>query len=303
LEELNTIIAKHLNNPVLSIIRATAAQRDLSYNCCPLLVDFVKNLKKDIAPASLLCPPSIWVIVETAIAKEVFEIDELRCLEQKSPSMYLVATAMSKFASCRETTSIFIELLRKIVLKSKRCFQPPANWISDSEDVANPLQSVHDPFEECLRTGAFFPNRTIIRKVTPIHLKKETSCEKVYKASGNLGGGLILVWCAEHKECIGFYVLPSAESLTYIHQMLVSRFIQMPELIIYDNGCALNEYILNRSPQLFKNTVIVSDGFHWKNHTTCASYFNSKMYPATIGNELLTRLLFCTARAKKQIPC
>ena len=43
-------------------------------------------------------------------------------------------------------------------------------------------------------------------------------------------------------------------------------FIVAPEVVIYDNGCNLHNYILNREPHFFRKTQFLIDRFHWPNH-------------------------------------
>ncbi|KAI8893565.1 hypothetical protein BC833DRAFT_607946 [Globomyces pollinis-pini] len=59
----------------------------------------------------------------------------------------------------------------------------------------------------------------------------------------------------------------------------------MPDVIIYDNGCNLAEHFLNRAPTGILNTMVLSDGFHWKNHVNCGATFNSKEYSYLKGND------------------
>ena len=40
-----------------------------------------------------------------------------------------------------------------------------------------------------------------------------------------------------------------------------------PQVIIYDNGCNLHNYCLNREPLFFKNSWFLVDRFHWPNHS------------------------------------
>ena len=40
-----------------------------------------------------------------------------------------------------------------------------------------------------------------------------------------------------------------------------------PDTLVYDNGCNLHNYCLNREPQFFKCTRFFVDKFHWRNHT------------------------------------
>ena len=39
-----------------------------------------------------------------------------------------------------------------------------------------------------------------------------------------------------------------------------------PGVVIYDNGCNLHNYCLNRQPNFFKRTWFLVDRFHWPNH-------------------------------------
>ena len=131
---------------------------------------------------------------------------------------------------------------------------------------------------ELAATGVFFPGRPAIRCVQETTLRSEPACNKNAKQAGRLGAGTLLFWCAEHRHCLGFSVLQSAESTQHIYTIMATRFKQMPKVIIYDNGCNLHEYFLNRSPWLVKDCMILSDGFHWCNHTTCSDSYNSKEY-------------------------
>lgn len=96
--------------------------------------------------------------------------------------------------------------------------------------------------------------------------------------------------------CYGFQVLRVAESPNAPFTILFSRFNQSksynfsllytkvtnqnkcyifslfiyvsgPEVIIYDNGCNLHNYCLNREPVFFKLSWFLVDRFHWPNHT------------------------------------
>ena len=98
-----------------------------------------------------------------------------------------------------------------------------------------------------------------------------------------MAAGTLCIWCACHRKSIGFIVLQSAESVEHVYNILLTRFPQLPEIIIYDNGCNLYEYILNRSPEFFLKTMIVCDGFHVANHINCCAAFDYTKYPFLQG--------------------
>ena len=45
------------------------------------------------------------------------------------------------------------------------------------------------------------------------------------------------------------------------------KSLEGPAQVIYDNGCNLHNYCLNREPNFFKKTRFYVDKFHWRNHT------------------------------------
>ena len=132
--------------------------------------------------------------------------------------------------------------------------------------------------EELLRTGVCFPGRKAIRIVCGSLCNHPPSlrCFKFYLNNRRTGAGVCCFWCADHSVALGFVVLPKSESLEIVYNTLVTRFPVMPQIIIYDNGCNLSEYCLNRSPQLFADTIFLVDAFHYAGHTNCSASFNSK---------------------------
>jgi hypothetical protein len=176
-------------------------------------------------------------------------------------------------------------LFEHILIKAKDCF---TQSVENRDHYQNPIVPVTDlervhyasVTQEVMETGAYFPGRPYHSNVRQIHLGNEsTVCNKEYKKKGRLGAGTLLFWCGKHRKCLGFYIMQSAESCQTVYSILVTRFPKQPRVIIYDNGCNLSDYILNRAPFPFKDTYILSDGFHWKNHTNCGLSFNSKLYP------------------------
>jgi hypothetical protein len=69
----------------------------------------------------------------------------------------------------------------------------------------------------------------------------------------------------------------------------MTRFKELPELVIYDNGCNLSEYVLNRTPWLARRMRIMVDGFHYASHENCGPVFNTHDHKA-ISRDLNTSL-------------
>lgn len=100
--------------------------------------------------------------------------------------------------------------------------------------------------DELLQTGCFYPKLPIIAQIHDVHLSTRGSesaenCSKAYKSSGYLGAGVVLFWCIQHRECIGFTVLQKAESCQVIYDMLSTRMQKLPKIFVYDNACNLFE--------------------------------------------------------------
>ena len=110
------------------------------------------------------------------------------------------------------------------------------------EDTTTQFES---NWEELIKTGCYFPNIPVRKKVTDGAFKVSEidngNCVKSYKQNGKLGAGVILFWCVKHRECIGFSVLKKAESCAIVYEMLSSRFKTLPKVMIYDNACNLFE--------------------------------------------------------------
>lgn len=137
----------------------------------------------------------------------------------------------------------------------------------------------------------FFPEHKVKRRISDIRIPGEKfSCTKNYQPAKTMGPGTIYFFCVEHQKCIGFIVLHKPESLRIITHTLLTRFETMPEIILYDNGCNLNEYILNRYPNEFKHTRILVDGFHFNSHVNCSPSYDSSALPEVTKN-LNTSLL------------
>jgi len=59
---------------------------------------------------------------------------------------------------------------------------------------------------------------------------------------------------------------------------MLTRMSKAPKVCIYDFGCSLSEYCLNREPEYFKYMLIFLDKLHEWNHSACSDVFKIRLY-------------------------
>ena len=68
------------------------------------------------------------------------------------------------------------------------------------------------------------------------------------------------------------------ESPKHLFKIFLTCFESLPKMIIYDNSCKLHQYVLNREPSHFKDTLFFVDRFHWRGHIGCSSGYSLDKY-------------------------
>lgn len=180
----------------------------------------------------------------------------------------------------------FVECLLKC---AKKTYENVADYcFFDSIDSPEDFYSEFTPkhLSTIWATGHSFPAYPPKKKIADVCIQQESlvdMCNKTYHQKGTCGAGLVPFWCLEHKKCIGWIVLESAESPRVITNALLTRFPDA-DVVMYDNGCRLHEYILNRFPTAAKNMQFLIDSLHWMNHTSCAEVYNPDNYREQLGN-------------------
>ena len=175
---------------------------------------------------------------------------------------------------------------------------------NDRHLIVEPRLSAWD---ELMTTGVYAPRLPIVQSVpfAPINGAEESrTCAKHAKGNTHLGPGVILLWCVEHRCCIGFSIMTKAESPRTLYEVLATRFRVLPAIVIYDNACNVCAYAMNRNPSLFRDTQFLSDALHFPAHTNCAPTFDSARYRhlftgASVVHEQKNRDL---AWLKKKVP-
>ena len=115
---------------------------------------------------------------------------------------------------------------------------------------------------------SFFPNLPQVRGkgiYQADHHKisdDQDACRKYSYSHPTLTPEILTLFC-RHGICYGFQVMESHESPRHPFEIFLCRFPVPPQMIIYDNGCKLYQYVLNREPVHFKNTIFLVHRFHW----------------------------------------
>lgn len=79
-------------------------------------------------------------------------------------------------------------------------------------------------------------------------------------------------------------MMVDAESPRAPFELLYTHCDIPPATIVYDNGCNLDHYILNREPHHFRDMDVLVDSFHYSGHKNCSSNYKSTGYPFTVRN-------------------
>lgn len=94
----------------------------------------------------------------------------------------------------------------------------------------------------------------------------DTKCEKDPTDSNapKWTSGIFTVVCP-HNFIYGFHVMTRPESPSDVFTILRTLIPEdkLPEVIYYDNGCKLLQYILGRDPSLVRNMQVFVDRFHF----------------------------------------
>lgn len=250
----------------------------LMYTCERELYYFFRSMGKDVMPATQFLPSMTWDSVSDYIAGRD-DTGLAALLEMYAPVMSHVYYFGQAFVNQTDRFSVIKGLFQMILEKAKASY-PEQDHLAVVRLVHTTQYS--DAFDECLKTGVYFPNFPYHSGIYKVPVVSERSCQKYAKKNGRLGSGCLLYWCARHRLCIGWEMLLEGESPKQVYHTLSSRFPAMPKIIIYDNACNLAEYFYNRSPILCKATIFLSDGFHFCHHINCSHCFDSKKYKSLL---------------------
>ena len=78
----------------------------------------------------------------------------------------------------------------------------------------------------------------------------------------------------------GIKILFKNEGTKVVLDTIISRFVQMPRNIIYDFSCGLYGSAAHTLWGALKDTTIVTDNFHYRNHSKCSPSFHPRAHSA-----------------------
>ena len=113
-----------------------------------------------------------------------------------------------------------------------------------------------NPSEE--HPSQYYPNWPLFRHPKEYNIKsskKQEKCNKNFTKEKNFRGGIFSVGCyCKLNITLGFEVMASAESEHNFFRLLMCRDLDFEALegVVYDFGCGLDEYLLNREPREFE---------------------------------------------------
>lgn len=266
---------------IAKFLQLTAIDDGSKQTCHTFLYRFCRSLGKNIAPAASLLPFITWPDVDLFLNESNNEAQLGFTLDKYSPVMSLMLSYCMLYPREDPIHQIVLAVFRFCLQTARNSFPPlPKQLITPLESipVGNRPRQFATAKEELMCTGAFYPHFRYHSVVEQLKLQTERACNKLAKTTGRLGAGCLVFWCGRHRLCIGWEVLLEQETPKSVWNALASRFPKAPKVVIYDNACNLYDYVHNRTPNEFIETIFLSDPFHWAHHINCSHSFNAKYY-------------------------
>lgn len=203
--------------------------QDHLYQCPSVLVKFFGSLIKPINSPSHFAPFITHGILSGIVERRTILRYDLAFIGENAPILYPVILFMASLVITTTKFDHMLLLLNFILLKSKSCYITKNNKYVSNITSCEPNPIILDnklAKEELSETGMFFPFRRYVRKVGSIKVSNSTKtyCHKSYTETSKFGAGTVLYWCAEHRCCLGFTILQSAESCHTIYTTLTTRY-------------------------------------------------------------------------------
>ncbi len=163
------------------------------------------------------------------------------------------------------------------------------NAVAFDVNTNTEAENISAALEESIRaTGYCYPSHRVLRFLRTRYRidadnKPVDPCSKYSRATGRFMPGVLLVFCMDHNNLIGFHIMRNYESPKTVFELLFTRWQISPSVVCYDNACNLAKYCLAREYAFFRETQFVLDRLHVNAHTCCSPVYHPDLYPALIG--------------------
>jgi len=177
---------------------------------------------------------------------------------------------------------------------SQLCALSPTALAKDDEISCCPHHPPVAGRAVCVRAG----EDASARVTGPAGEADKRKCDNTTKTAAPILGrgqnkrsaGLMLYVC-QHGVPYGWVLMKRGESPADVFKLLLTRFPpgKMPKLVVYDNGCKVEEYSLNREPWMCNIIKFIVDNFHYGGNRgsdpihKCPDAFDSKRYSSMNG--------------------
>ena len=140
----------------------------------------------------------------------------------------------------------------------------------------------------------FYPNYDILNYPSEYNIKSEGGrnlCNKKFSKNSKFAPGLFHIGCCcQRNVTLGFEIMLQPESSHNLARLLLCRDMDMDKLegIVFDFGCNLHNYLLNREPRQIQFKRVLVDTFHYNNHKGCSSSYNAANYKKFLPSGFFT---------------
>jgi len=139
------------------------------------------------------------------------------------------------------------------------------------------FNNVNPGFFDC---GMYYPSNPVSKYLPHYAEPRQTVdglCNKHSLTGTGKTPGLFKVFCFDCNRLTGFHAMTTSESPRTVFDLLLTRWEEQPDLVVYDNACNVHRFALKREPYLFRDVSFVVDATHWSGHVMCSGSYNSSV--------------------------
>ena len=89
---------------------------------------------------------------------------------------------------------------------------------------------------------------------------------------------IFLFFCSQHRSFLGLHICKEGEGRKDLFCPIVKYCPTLPDQVDFDFSCQAKEYIDNREPELFANTMVKLEPVHGLKHKCGEMFKHSKLY-------------------------